>query len=147
MTISVNNDWQPILEKAAQKNSYLSLREFLKKEYETATVYPEKENIWQAFIWTPYHDVKVVLLGQDPYHGENQAHGLSFSVDPSVSIPPSLRNVYKELESDLGIPKASHGYLKKWAKEGVLLFEKHCFDCKKGERAFASKKGVERFNR
>ncbi|GEK91904.1 uracil-DNA glycosylase [Alkalibacterium kapii] len=121
MTISVNNDWQPILEKAAQKKSYFALREFLKKEYETTTVYPKKEDIWQAFEWTPYHEVKVVLLGQDPYHGKNQAHGLSFSVDPSVSIPPSLRNMYKELENDLGVPTPSHGYLKKWAKEGVLL--------------------------
>ena len=98
MTISVNNDWQPILEKAAQKNSYLSLREFKEKKNTRLLLFIlKKKNIWQAFIWTPYHDVKVVLLGQDPYHGENQAHGLSFSVDPSVSIPPSLRNVYKEL--------------------------------------------------
>lgn len=121
MTIPIENDWRPILEKAAQKESYKELKQFLINEIETEEIYPEKENIWQAFQWTPYHKVKVVLLGQDPYHGENQAHGLSFSVKPDVSVPPSLRNMYKELETDLGIPPVSHGYLKKWAQEGVLL--------------------------
>lgn len=142
MTISVENDWQPILEEAAKEETYHALKSFLKHEYATATIYPKKENIWQAFDWTPYHEVKVVLLGQDPYHGENQAHGLSFSVDPNVSIPPSLRNIYKELENDLGIPPASHGYLKKWAQEGVLLLNT-VLTVRKGEAHSHRNKGWE----
>lgn len=142
MTIPVENDWKPILERAAEKESYHSLRAFLKEEFETASVFPKKENIWQAFQWTPYHKVKVVLLGQDPYHGENQAHGLSFSVNPDISIPPSLRNMYKELESDLGIPPASHGYLRKWAEEGVLLLNT-VLTVRKGEAHSHQKKGWE----
>ena len=96
-------------------------RKFLKKEYSNYTIFPEKDNIWTAFQWTDYEDVKVVILGQDPYHGEGQAHGLSFSVQPQVKIPPSLKNIYKELEDDLGIPPVSHGYLKSWAEQGVFL--------------------------
>lgn len=121
MTIPVKNDWKPILERAAQKTTYKELKEFLISELESEDVYPKKEDVWNAFEWTPYHKVKVVLLGQDPYHGENQAHGLSFSVNPDVAVPPSLRNMYKELEADLGISPVPHGYLKKWAEEGVLL--------------------------
>ncbi|GAB2488615.1 uracil-DNA glycosylase [Alkalibacterium psychrotolerans] len=121
MTLPVLNDWKPILENAQEQLNYKELRGFLKKEYSQHTVYPEKEHIWQAFEWTPYSDVKVVILGQDPYHGKDQAHGLSFSVRPHVSLPPSLRNIYKELERDLNITPVSHGYLKKWAEEGVLL--------------------------
>lgn len=121
MTLPVLNDWKPILENAQEQLNYKELRGFLKKEYSQHTVYPEKEHIWQAFEWTPYSDVKVVILGQDPYHGKDQAHGLSFSVRPHVSLPPSLRNIYKELKRDLNITPVSHGYLKKWAEEGVLL--------------------------
>ncbi|WP_434088309.1 uracil-DNA glycosylase [Desemzia incerta] len=121
MTIPVENDWAPILKEASETASYQQLREFLKKEYQTETIYPEKENIWQAFEWTPYNKVKAVILGQDPYIRENQAHGLSFSVKPGVKVPPSLKNIYKELESDLGYPPVDHGYLKSWAEEGVLL--------------------------
>lgn len=121
MAIAVENDWKPILEKAAQKDSYQNLRKFLVDEYNAYPIYPEMNNIWQAFQWTPYKDVKVVILGQDPYHGENQAHGLSFSVQPGIPLPPSLRNIYKELEDDLGIEPVTHGYLKSWALQGVLL--------------------------
>lgn len=121
MGLPVTNDWLPILKEATSSDTYKELRIFLKEEYETHTVYPPMENIWQAFQWTPFKDVKVVILGQDPYHGPNQAHGLSFSVQPDVKIPPSLRNIYKELENDLGIPPASHGYLKHWAEQGVFL--------------------------
>ncbi|WP_277630410.1 uracil-DNA glycosylase, partial [Atopococcus tabaci] len=87
----------------------------------SATVYPDMYHIWKAFEWTPYNKVKAVILGQDPYHGPNQAHGLSFSVQPGVKVPPSLKNIYKELESDLGIPPVDHGYLRSWAEQGVLL--------------------------
>lgn len=121
MAIPVKNDWAPILEEASQTKSYHQLREFLKQEYQTEKVFPAKENIWQAFEWTPYSEVKVVILGQDPYIREQQAHGLSFSVQPGVKIPPSLRNIYKELEADLGYPPVKQGYLKFWAEEGVLL--------------------------
>lgn len=121
MSIAVENDWKPILEEAAKKESYQNLRGFLVNEYKTQTIYPQMDNIWKAFEWTPYSEVKVVILGQDPYHGPNQAHGLSFSVQPGVALPPSLRNIYKELQNDLGIEPVSHGYLKSWALQGVLL--------------------------
>ncbi|MER2174273.1 MAG: uracil-DNA glycosylase [Carnobacterium sp.] len=121
MTLSVKNDWLPILQEETNTPSYHLLKAFLVKEYQETIVYPEMHHIWQAFEWTPYKEVKVVILGQDPYHGPNQAHGLSFSVLPNVKIPPSLVNIYKELESDLGIVPVNHGYLESWAKQGVLL--------------------------
>lgn len=117
----INNSWQDVLEEEFQKDSYQQLREFLKQEYQTQTVFPDMFHIYEALELTPYEEVKVVILGQDPYHGPNQAHGLAFSVQPGVKIPPSLMNIYKELESDLGIPPVSHGYLTAWAKQGVLL--------------------------
>ena len=119
--IKIQNDWQPIIEEATNTESYQSLKRFLIDEYEEHIVYPPIEEIWTAFEWTPYKDVKVVIIGQDPYHGPNQAHGLSFSVKETVKIPPSLRNIYKELENDLKYPPVNHGYLKKWAKQGVLM--------------------------
>lgn len=119
--IKIQNDWQPIIEEATNTESYQSLKRFLIDEYEEHIVYPPIEEIWTAFEWTPYKDVKVVIIGQDPYHGPNQAHGLSFSVKETVKIPPSLRNIYKELEYDLKYPPVNHGYLKKWAKQGVLM--------------------------
>lgn len=119
--IKIQNDWQPIIEEATNTESYQSLKRFLIDEYEEHIVYPPIEEIWTAFEWTPYKDVKVVIIGQDPYHGPNQAHGLSFSVKESFKIPPSLRNIYKELENDLNYPPVNHGYLKKWAKQGVLM--------------------------
>lgn len=121
VTIPIHNNWQPIIEEATSTEKYNILREFLKNEYETQTIYPTMDNIWTAFQWTDYKDVKVVILGQDPYHGAGQAHGLSFSVQPTVKTPPSLVNIYKELENDLGIPPANHGYLKSWAEQGVFL--------------------------
>lgn len=121
MSVTVKNDWLPILLEQTNTPSYHSLKEFLVQEHQETIVYPEMHHIWQAFEWTPYNEVKVVILGQDPYHGPNQAHGLSFSVLPTVKIPPSLVNIYKELESDLGISPVNHGYLESWAKQGVLL--------------------------
>lgn len=117
----IHNSWQELLAPEFQKPYYLKLREFLKEEYQTKTIYPEMHHIFEALELTPYEKVKVVILGQDPYHGPKQAHGLSFSVQPGVPVPPSLKNIYKELENDLGIPQANHGYLKSWAKQGVLL--------------------------
>ena len=121
MTRPVTNQWQSILKEATKTESYHQLKEFLKEEYKEQTIFPEMKNIWTAFQLTDYADVKVVILGQDPYHGPGQAHGLSFSVQPGIAIPPSLRNIYKELEADLGISPVNHGYLESWAKEGVFL--------------------------
>lgn len=121
MTIPITNSWQPIVKKVTQRENYKKLREFLKEEYNEYTIYPEMYDIWTAFQWTPFEEIKVVILGQDPYHGPGQAHGLSFSVQPDVAIPPSLRNIYKELEEDIGIQPVNHGYLEDWAKQGVFL--------------------------
>ena len=115
------NDWNELLLEEFNSEYFLNLTSFLKKEYETEQIYPEVANIFNALKYTAYKDVKVVILGQDPYHGENQAHGLSFSVKSGVSIPPSLLNIYKELYNDIGCYVPNNGYLKKWSAEGVLL--------------------------
>lgn len=117
----LENDWAPLLEEEFQKPYYLRLREFLKREYTEKAVYPPMHDIFNALKFTPYRNVKVVLLGQDPYHGPGQAHGLSFSVKPGVKIPPSLKNIFKELHDDLGCRIPNNGCLVKWANEGVLL--------------------------
>ncbi len=115
------NTWQDILEEEMKKPYYLKLREDLIKEYRTRRIYPDKHDIFNALHLTDYKDVKAVILGQDPYHGRGQAHGLAFSVMPGIPTPPSLENIYKELKDDLGYPIPKHGHLVKWAKEGVLL--------------------------
>lgn len=117
----IHNEWQEVLKDEFEAPYYEKLRQFLKKEYQEQVIFPEMNHIWEAFEWTPYDKVKVVILGQDPYHGPNQAHGLSFSVQPTIKTPPSLVNIYKELQSDLGISPVNHGYLKAWAEQGVLL--------------------------
>ena len=115
------NDWNELLSDELQKDYYLELRQFLIHEYRTKRIYPDMYSIFNALHYTPYKDVKVVVLGQDPYHGPNQAHGLSFSVQPGVEPPPSLQNIYKELQDDLGCYIPNNGYLRKWADQGVLL--------------------------
>ncbi|GEL08444.1 uracil-DNA glycosylase [Salisediminibacterium halotolerans] len=117
----LDNDWRMLLNEEFSKAYYLELREFLKKEYSSNTVYPPMNDIFNALHRTAYHETKAVIIGQDPYHGEGQAHGLSFSVRPHVKVPPSLKNVFKELHSDLGCPVPEHGCLQSWADEGVLL--------------------------
>ncbi|AOR24692.1 uracil-DNA glycosylase [Clostridium taeniosporum] len=117
----LKNDWNNYIGDEFEKDYYLKLRKNLIQEYETKTIYPDKYNIFNALHYTAFKDVKVVILGQDPYHGPNQAHGLSFSVNPGVRIPPSLLNIYKELRDDLGCYIPNNGYLKKWADQGVLL--------------------------
>lgn len=119
--VNIGNSWDEVLKGEFDKDYYLSLREFLKKEYYTKTVYPDMYDIFNALKYTPYEDVKAVILGQDPYHQPGQAHGLCFSVKKGVRMPPSLVNIYKELESDLGIEPPGHGCLDEWAKNGVLL--------------------------
>lgn len=115
------NDWQAILAEEVEKKYYTKLCQFVEHEYSTQTIYPPINDIMNAFYTTAYHDVKVVILGQDPYHGPNQAHGLSFSVMPGISHPPSLRNMLKELQDDLGCPIPQNGTLTKWAQQGVML--------------------------
>ncbi len=119
--VHIGNDWDDVLKELFQSELYLSIREFLKKEYSTRIIYPPMADIFNAFKYTPYSEVKAVILGQDPYHGEGQAHGLCFSVKDGVEPPPSLVNIYKELKSDLGIDPPRSGCLTKWAKQGVLL--------------------------
>ncbi|AFS79670.1 uracil-DNA glycosylase Ung [Gottschalkia acidurici 9a] len=121
MAANLQNDWNELLKDEFEKDYYLKLRSFLINEYKTKTIYPDMYNIFNALHFTSYKDTKVVILGQDPYHGPNQAHGLSFSVNPKVKIPPSLVNIYKELQSDLGCYIPNNGYLKKWADQGILL--------------------------
>lgn len=117
----LDNDWQDLLQCEFEKEYYQNLRKFLIHEYRTKTIYPHMNDIFNALKFTSYKDVKVVILGQDPYHGPNQAHGLSFSVNKGIKVPPSLVNIYKELHDDLGCYIPNNGYLERWTKQGVLL--------------------------
>lgn len=115
------NDWDKVMGDEFQKPYYQRLRKFLIEEYRNETVFPLMEDMWTAFKLTPYNRMKVVILGQDPYHGFGQAHGLSFSVKPGVKLPPSLRNMFKELQQDIGCELPENGTLTGWAKQGVLM--------------------------
>lgn len=117
----IGNDWDNILDLYFNSKEFKSIKQIIKEEYNLQTVYPLEKEIFNALILTPYKDVKVVIVGQDPYHGENEAHGLAFSVKEGIKIPPSLRNIYKELKNDLDIEIPNNGELTSWAKEGVLL--------------------------
>lgn len=117
----IGNDWDEILSKEMNEKYFQELINFLEKEYQEKTIYPKKTDIFKAFRNTSYQDTKVVILGQDPYHGENQAEGLSFSVKEGIQKPPSLQNIFKELNSDLGYSIPTSGSLVPWTKEGVLL--------------------------
>ncbi len=120
--VKIGNDWDEILADEWEKPYYLELRQFLKKEYATGTIYPPMQDIFNALRYTSFEDTKVVIIGQDPYHGPNQAHGLCFSVKEGIEPPPSLKNMFKELESDLGVEQPLHyGQLTKWAKQGILM--------------------------
>ncbi len=121
MMVNIGNEWDELLKGEFEKEYYLKLRKFLANEYRTRKIYPDMYDIFNSLKYTSYSDVKAVIIGQDPYHGAGQAHGLCFSVQKGVAVPPSLQNIYKELEADLGIPPAQHGYLKKWADNGVLM--------------------------
>ncbi|MBQ7557506.1 MAG: uracil-DNA glycosylase [Lachnospiraceae bacterium] len=118
---AIDNDWLPVLRPEFGKPYYRELYGKIAAEYRENTVFPPKEDIFNAFHFTPYSKVRVLILGQDPYHGPGQAHGLCFSVLPGAEIPPSLKNIYKELSDELGCRVPNNGYLKKWADQGVLL--------------------------
>ena len=119
--VNLGNDWDEILGGEFSKEYYVKLRAFLKSEYSAHRIHPDMYDIFNALKWTSYADTKVVILGQDPYHEEGQAHGLAFSVQKGVQIPPSLMNMYKELKNELGCYIPNNGYLEKWARQGVLL--------------------------
>ncbi|MBE6673767.1 MAG: uracil-DNA glycosylase [Ruminococcaceae bacterium] len=119
--VNLGNDWDEILKGEFEKDYYLKIREYLKSEYFTKSIFPPMHDIFNALKYTPFENTKVVILGQDPYHEPGQAHGLSFSVKRGVKIPPSLVNIYKELHDDIGMEIPNHGELTSWAKQGVLL--------------------------
>ena len=144
MSEILKNDWKNYLNTEFEKDYYLKLREFLKNEYNSKVIYPNMYDLFNALHFTSYEDTKVVILGQDPYHGPKQAHGLSFSVNPGVKTPPSLVNIYKELHDDLGCYIPNNGYLKKWADQGVLLLNT-VLSVRAGEANSHRNKGWEQF--
>ncbi len=117
----IGNKWDELLKDEYKKEYFQNLLQFIKEEYKKKTIYPKQNEVFNAFRYTDFDNLKVVILGQDPYHGPNQAEGLSFSVSNEVLKPPSLQNIFKELENDLGIPFPKANSLKPWAKQGVLL--------------------------
>lgn len=117
----IGNDWDEILKEELKKDYFIKLMNNIRKEYKEKTIFPRKDQVFNAFRYTPYKDVKVVILGQDPYHGVGEAEGLSFSVPMDIRKPPSLVNIFKELQDDMNLPIPSHGSLHSWAREGVLL--------------------------
>lgn len=117
----IGNDWDEILKDEFKKDYFIKLMNNVRSEYNKKTIYPRKDQVFRAFRFTSYANTKVVILGQDPYHGEGEAHGLSFSVQQGIKMPPSLQNIYKELKDDLGIDNGNITDLTPWAKEGVLL--------------------------
>ncbi|MCL2216108.1 MAG: uracil-DNA glycosylase [Defluviitaleaceae bacterium] len=142
--IKMNNDWDGLLAEEFQKDYYLQLREFLKRAYKTTTVYPDMYDIFNALKFTAYSDVKVVIVGQDPYINPGEAHGLSFSVKPGARIPPSLANIYKEIADDIGCATPENGHLEFWARQGVLLLNNVLTVQAKRSRSHAGK-GWEQF--
>lgn len=138
------NGWEELLKDEMEKDYYKKLKELLINEYNTRVVYPDAYDIYNALHYTDYKDVKVVILGQDPYHGPNQAHGLAFSVKPGVRIPPSLLNMYKELKTDLGCYIPNNGYLEKWARQGILLLNT-ALTVRQGQANSHRKVGWEKF--
>ena len=119
--VKIENSWKTALNEEFGKDYWERLTEFVRSEYKTKTVYPQPKEIFRAFDMCPIDQVKVVIVGQDPYHGKNQANGLSFAVNPGITVPPSLKNIYKEIHEDLGITPNLSGDLSRWAKQGVLL--------------------------
>lgn len=119
--VKIHPSWEKVIGEEFKKNYFEKLTQFVKKEYLSNTVYPEGKNIFRAFELCPFEDVKVVIIGQDPYHGPKQANGLCFSVNDEMLLPPSLQNIYKEIETDLKVERPTKGNLDNWARQGVLL--------------------------
>lgn len=143
--VQLESGWKSQLEAQFELPYMKELRTYLSGRAKTATIYPPPAQWFSAFNVTPFDQVKVVILGQDPYHGEDQAHGMCFSVQPGVPIPPSLRNIYKELNSDLGIEPVKHGYLQSWAEQGVFLLNS-VLTVEHGQAAAHQGKGWEQFS-
>lgn len=139
------NTWKEFFEKEEKEEYYIHLMHFLEEAYHTSTIYPPKEDLFTCFTACSYMDVKVVILGQDPYHQPDQAHGLCFSVRKGVKLPPSLKNIYKELKSDLDIAMPSHGYLIDWARQGVFMMNA-VMSVEAGKAGSHNKKGWETFS-
>ncbi len=144
MRNTIDKSWNSILEDQWQKDYFIKLQSFLILEEKKYIIYPKKEKIFNAFNLCSFQKIKIVILGQDPYHGENQAHGLSFSIKKGVSLPPSLKNIFKELNSDLKIRIRENGNLSKWAEQGVLLLNS-ILTVRKGMAGSHKKKGWEIF--
>jgi len=144
MKVNIDNSWKTVLNSEFEKPYFKELVKFVNEEYDTNTCYPEAQNIFEAFNLTPFDNVKVVILGQDPYHGPHQAHGLCFSVNKDVATPPSLINIYKEINNDLGKQIPEHGNLEEWAKQGVLLLNA-VLTVRAHEAASHKSKGWEKF--
>ena len=142
--VHIGNSWDELLKNEWSMPYYRELRAFLADEYRSRAIFPPMGDIFNAFKFCAYEEVKVVILGQDPYHGDGQAHGLAFSVKKGVEIPPSLKNIYKELESDLGIEPPCHGCLESWAKQGVFLLNT-ALTVRKGQPLSHRGKGWETF--
>lgn len=142
--MTIKNDWLPFYKEEVQMEYYQDLDRFLENEYENEMIYPSKNELFTAFELTSFSDVKVVIIGQDPYHGEHQAHGLCFSVNRDIKIPPSLRNIYKTLVTDCNCTMPAHGNLTKWAEQGVLLLNT-VLTVRAGQAASHQKKGWEEF--
>jgi uracil-DNA glycosylase len=144
MEVAIEPSWKEALKEEFEEPYFQELAAFVKAEYAAETVYPHPKNIFSAFTLTPFDQVKVVILGQDPYHGPSQAHGLSFSVTEGVRNPPSLRNIFKEIESDLGVQPDESGNLERWAKQGALLLNA-TLTVRAGAAGSHQGKGWERF--
>lgn len=142
--VNLGNEWDEILKNEFASEYYQKLREFLKYEYSHYKIFPDMNDIFNSLKYASYSNIKVVIIGQDPYHEEGQAHGLAFSVKPGVDIPPSLRNMYKELHDDLGCYIPNNGYLEKWARQGVLLLN-NVLTVRKGLANSHQNKGWETF--
>lgn len=140
----IGNDWDEVLGSEFEKEYYKRLMKFLEEERQDNTIYPPEEDVFNALKFSPYNNTKVVILGQDPYHEPGQAHGLCFSVNKRVKIPPSLVNIYKEMQNDMGIIQPNHGYLADWAYQGVLLLNT-VLTVRRGEANSHKGKGWEKF--
>ena len=140
----IGNDWDEVLGSEFEKEYYKRIMKFLEEERQDNTIYPPEEDVFNALKFSPYNNTKVVILGQDPYHEPGQAHGLCFSVNKGVKIPPSLVNIYKEMQNDMGIIQPNHGYLADWAYQGVLLLNT-VLTVRRGEANSHKGKGWEKF--